>query len=65
MFDVGVLTVLMRACISHDVRAVRVLIDAGADVNARPEKGPHVLKVAKEMGTPEIVDALVRAGAKE
>jgi ankyrin repeat protein/uncharacterized protein DUF6438 len=56
-------TVLMWACQSADVAAVRQLIRSGADVRAKDTKGRTALMYAAARQSPEIVDALLYSGA--
>ena len=49
--------------IRYTPEIVRVLVDAGADVNAKNRYGEPLLHRAIEWGTPEIVRVLVDAGA--
>ena len=48
----------------HNLEAVERLIAAGADVNDRTERGEEVLFSTLFYGRPEIVDALLEAGAR-
>ena len=47
------------------MEAVRILVDAGADVNARRPNGESLLYVARWRGHSEIERILVDAGARE
>lgn len=49
---------------SRDVELVRAFIDAGADVNAKSGGGYTALDTAKQWGRPEIVELLIKNGAK-
>jgi len=54
----------MCAVYSGDARRVRLLIDAGADVNAREATGRDtVLNIAALHGSASVVQALLDAGA--
>jgi uncharacterized protein len=48
-----------------DVRIVKLLLERGADVNAKDFKGETALKKAQSRGTKEIVDLLKANGARE
>ena len=57
-------TALMCAAYSGDARRIRLLVDAGADVNARETTGQDtVLNVAALRGSAAAVQALLDAGA--
>lgn len=47
----------------EEIRKMRSLIAAGADVNARYEDGATPIHIAARLGTPDIVRCLVRNGA--
>ncbi|HEU0049657.1 MAG TPA: ankyrin repeat domain-containing protein [Nitrososphaera sp.] len=55
---------LFRACSDGNARAVRSLIDAGANVNAREEEGETPLMYAAVEGHTEIVLLLLSRGAE-
>lgn len=55
-------TALRHACANRMVRSVQMLLDHGADVNAYEEKHGSVLAAA--IGTPKIVELLLRQGGK-
>ena len=57
-------TPLMAAARDNSVEAVNVLIKAGADVNARRKDGISALGLAAAFNTPDVVEALLKAGAK-
>ena len=42
-----------------------LLIAAGADVNAKDDDGDTALSIAKANGTKQLMDILIKAGAKE
>ena len=44
---------------------VKLLIQAGANVNYRNDSGKSILQLAEQEGVTEIVDLLKAAGAKE
>jgi hypothetical protein len=44
---------------------IRFLIEKGADVNARSKSGDTPLSLARRFGTPEVIDLLQKAGAKD
>jgi ankyrin repeat protein len=48
----------------HDLEVVEQLIAAGADVNDRTERGEEILFSTLYYGRPEIIDALLAAGAR-
>jgi len=60
-------TVLMQTVYSDyaDPKRVKLLLDAGADVNKRTPRGNTALAEARKKGSTEIVSLLVSAGAKE
>jgi ankyrin repeat protein len=64
--DIRQMTPLMLAVASEnqDVRVVRMLLGAGADVNARDGEGESVLDWARKFGSPEVISELEKAGAK-
>jgi ankyrin repeat protein len=60
--DVGYL--LHRTIENQDIKAVRLLVQAGADVLLRDSKGNQPLHVAAMRGLTEAVDVLLKAGAR-
>jgi len=60
-------TPLMRVVYSDyaDPARVQLLLDHGADVNARAPKGDSALKEASQKGSTEVLAMLIAAGAKE
>ena len=56
---------LYTAVWRNKVEAVQILIEAGADVNARRPNGESLLYVARWRGLSEIERILVDAGARE
>ncbi|QNA90207.1 ankyrin repeat domain-containing protein [Massilia sp. Dwa41.01b] len=56
-------TVLHTVCSWGDFAAVKVLVAAGADVNARGDRGATPLFNAVMGGNPEVVSFLLKAGA--
>ena len=56
-------TALWLAVERNTFDVVKVLIDAGANVNAVDKYGYTVLMIAAEVGTPQVVGALLDAGA--
>ncbi|HEY1338323.1 MAG TPA: ankyrin repeat domain-containing protein, partial [Bryobacteraceae bacterium] len=65
--DIREMTPLMFAVASdrQTAAAVRRLLKAGADVNAKSKAGETALDWAKKFGQPEVLEALAAAGAKE
>lgn len=59
------LTALMLVAIQGRAEVARVLIAAGADVNARTAAGFTALQAAAKQGHAEVVELLRRAGATE
>ena len=55
---------LKYAIVSKDYAEVQSLIERGADVNAKSEKGRTPLMMAAMFGHKDIVKALIEAGAK-
>ena len=55
----------MFAAYEGRTETVKTLIDAGADVNAKHNKGRTTLMVAAKKGHTEIMEILKQAGAKE
>ena len=55
----------MDAAIEGHAETLKILIDAGADVNATKEDGNTALTWAAQKGHTGIVNILKRAGAKE
>jgi ankyrin repeat protein len=47
------------------METVKILIDAGADVNAKTQKGDTAMMLAAREGHTEIADMLKQAGARE
>jgi ankyrin repeat protein len=60
-------TPLMAACDTDasSVEVVQLLLDAGADVNARTSDGRTALSLAQRRNNKTILDLLLKAGAKE
>lgn len=60
-------TALILAAYSDyaETERVKLLLDHGADMNIRDNKGDTALRVAKRKGATKVVAMLVRAGAKE
>ena len=61
-------TALSLAISSRNLEKVKLLIDNGADVNVRVKqrKGTaSLLALAKKKGNQDIIDLLIKAGAKE
>ena len=54
---------LMEAMEDNDIEAVKLLIEAGVDVNAKSEKGYTALMAASWVGYKEIAELLIGAGA--
>ena len=57
-------TALMHAARSNTPEVVSILLKAGAEVNAKTEKGRTALGFAASSNTPEVVSILLKAGAK-
>lgn len=53
---------LMEACSSLDIDAVKILLDAGADVNIKSVQGTNALLIAAARQDHEIVDVLIKKG---
>ena len=58
-------TALMRAAYSGHLEVVKLLLEAGADLNSKGSDEKTALTMAKERGHVEVVDFLDKAGAKE
>ena len=58
-------TALMLAALEGQTEAVRLLLEAGADVHAKSNDGTTALITAVSEGHPEIVELLRKAGARE
>jgi len=58
-------TPLFWAIQGHKKDAVVFLLSSGADVNAKTNSGTSLLRCARDIGAPELVDMLVERGAKE
>ena len=58
------LTALMLAVTGKNVEGVKALLDKGADVNLRTGNGGTALAAAKKLNIQEIIDLLIKAGAK-
>jgi len=56
---------LIEAARKGDLKQVQELLDKGANVSARMDKGKTALKIAQEDGHAEIVELLKAHGAKE
>ena len=56
-------TALMHACLSGSTQCVRLLLQAGAQVNAKDSFGMTALMMAATTGELDMVRCLVRAGA--
>ena len=63
LLDVEDFDSALTALSSSYLKAVRVLVEAGADVNARSNDGSTVLMCAAMYGNPGVVHELVNAGA--
>jgi ankyrin repeat protein len=59
------ITVLWIAAWQGEVEVVKLLLEKGADVNAKRSGGETALEIAKAMEHTEIVQLLEKAGAKE
>jgi hypothetical protein len=59
------LSPLMYACTSGRIEIVKLLLDAGADVNAKTDDNKTALSFAMERGVPEVIDLLKKRGAME
>jgi ankyrin repeat protein len=55
----------MYAALRGNIKVVRVLLQAGADVNARNNDGSTALTLALEYGHKRIVELLIKTGAEE
>ncbi len=58
-------TALHLAAMNGYKDVVKYLIDAGADVNLKMRGNVAILRVIRDMGNTEMVDLLVKAGAKD
>jgi len=58
-------TLLMRAAVNGCAETARLLIERGAEVNARLRSGHTALKLAKMYSGANVVPVLLAAGAKE
>jgi ankyrin repeat protein len=57
-------TPLMKATYHNNIEIVKLLVDNGADVNARNSSGNSILYIAEELNRqPEILHLLVNTGA--
>lgn len=56
-------TALMRACIGGQCEAAKLLLDAGADSNAKHDDGQRPLHFAAKSGSADCVDLLLKHGA--
>lgn len=54
-----------RICDRDDLENVRLLLEHGAAVNARSSDGTTAMRIAKQYGSPEIVNLLKKYGATE
>src|SRR5271157_1133937 len=63
MIYLGVYMTLIDAAEIGDVKTVRALIKAGADVNARDKHGWTALMIATANGQTDVVETLIKAGA--
>jgi uncharacterized protein len=59
------ITPLIHASASGRVEVVKLLLQKGADVNAKTRDGETALKVVQKTGTKEIVEMLQTYGARE
>ena len=59
------MTALLLAAFYGHTDAVRVLLDGGADVNAKSKKGMTALSSAQSNGHTAVVQLLKKAGAME
>lgn len=60
----GGMTALMAAAMDGNVRAVRALINAGANVNAQTREGKTPLDYAKYSDDPAVEELLIKNGAQ-
>ena len=64
-------TPLVRACLSKDLNAIKILVQNGADIHARssypnmPYDGKSALDIARENRDTQIVELLTRDSAKK
>lgn len=56
--------VLHTACIWGDLDAIKILMDAGSDINAKGETGCTPLHYAASNNHPEVIKFLINAGAE-
>jgi ankyrin repeat protein len=47
------------------IEIARILINKGADVNAKNNAGTSIMDIAKYKGQPEIINVLKEAGVKD
>ncbi len=59
------MTALMVAAAQGHTKTLKVLIEAGADANAKTNDGVNALQYAAALGHKKIVKILKRAGARQ
>jgi len=58
-------TALHLAAMNGNKQAVELLLAAGADPNVKMRAGVSIVRVLRDMGSTEMLDILVKAGAKD
>lgn len=57
-------TALIRACVYRSPRAAQLLLDHGADINAKNNQGADALSIAQQQGNAQVIELIQKAQSK-